>query len=363
MKKNLPGRDQPHAHSRRRFLAPFALPFLWSKSGLAPTAAAQSAAITPTRFSSPPTVLTATRDFFIRSHFDAPMLPPSSTLRLSGLVGSPFEISSAELARQPAHTVTVTTECAGNAVGGVSTATWEGVPLGTLLKRARLDSKARYIRLVGADRGSVESETSIPFARSIPVEKALHPDTLIAFRMNGTALPVDHGYPLRAIVPGWYGMDSVKWLAGIEALEHADTSYFMTHTYVATRLKTIVGSDQWPVREMRVKSIVLEPHDGAVITPGLFTIRGVAWAGVNRIARVEVSSDAGKTWAAAILDNDVRPYTWVLWSCPREVPRGAYTIVVRATDDKGNAQPAARDNLRIDSYELNWYHTIHCEGR
>lgn len=356
--------DQPLKQSRRTFLAPLAFGFLWSKTALVQPAAAQDTGIKPSRFSTPETLLTPTGEFFIRSHFSAPKLSQASVLRVSGLVRSPFEISCTDLARQATRAVTVTTECAGNAVGGVSTAHWEGVPLATLLKRAALGPKVKYIRLVGADRGVVESGTAspIPFARSIPLEKALDPDTLAAFRMNSAALPVEHGYPLRAIVPGWYGMDSVKWLAGIEALEHPDTSYFMTHTYIATRLQVVVGSDQWPITRMRVKSLVVDPHDGAVVARGLVTIRGMAWAGVNRIARVEVSTDGGKNWALVTLDKDIRPYTWVLWSYPWEARMpGVYTILVRATDDHGNAQPAARDNLRVDNYELNWYHTVHCE--
>ena len=363
---NFEWRAHEHLRSltRRGLLAPFVVPFLWSKSRLVPPAAPQNAAITPTRFSLPQALLTPADEYFVRNHFSVPKLPPSSALRISGLVHSPFEISPADLARQPVRKVTVTTECAGNAVGGVSTADWEGVPLAALLKRAGLNSKVKFIRLVGADRGTVESETSIPFARSIPLEKALHPDTIVAFRMNRAAIPVEHGYPLRAIVPGWYGMDSVKWLAGIEALDHADTGYFMTHVYIATRLQTVVGSDQWPVRHMRVKSLVIDPHDGASVAPGLVTIRGVAWAGENRIAQVELTTDGGKSWAPVILGSDIRPYTWVLWSYPWEAQtRGVFTLSVRATDDRGNVQPPARDNLRIDNYELNWYHTIHCEVR
>ena len=350
--------------TRRGVFAPFVAPFLWSRSRFVPPAAPQNAAITPTRFSTPQALLTPADEYFVRNHFDVPKLPASSALRVSGLVHSPFAISPADLGHLPAHSVTVTTECAGNAVGGVSTADWEGVPLAALLKRAGLDSKVKFIRLVGADRGNVESEISIPFARSIPLEKALHPDTIVAFRMNGAAIPTEHGYPMRAIVPGWYGMDSVKWLVGIEALDHADTGYFMTHVYIATRLQTVVGSDQWPVRHMRVKSLVLDPRDGASVAPGLVTIRGLAWAGENRIAQVELTTDGGKSWTPVILSNDIRPYTWVLWSYPWEAQtRGVFTLSVRATDDRGNVQPPARDNLRIDNYELNWYHTIHCEVR
>src|SRR5207249_1230031 len=147
-------------------------------------------------------------------------------------------------------------ECAGNAVGsgGVSTATWKGVSLGTLLEEAGIGPGVRYIQLVGADRGTEHSSHApISFARSIPLAKAMHPDTLLALRMNGATLPVEHGYPLRAIVPGWYGMDSVKWLVHIEALDHEDESFFMTQRYMAVRLQT-VGSQQDPLTRMRVKS-------------------------------------------------------------------------------------------------------------
>ena len=328
-------------------------------------AAAQvgDAEIRETPLSSFQTLLTPTGEFFVRNHFTAPNLTEDGRLRVAGRVRLPFETSYADIARLGSRTITVTLECAGSGLGGVSTTTWEGVPLATLLKRAGLGPGTKYVRLVGADRGVKESEEAIPFARSIPIEKAMHPDTIVAFRMNGGPLPVEHGYPCRAIVPGWYGMDSVKWLARIEALDHADTSYFMTQRYVAVRLAT-VGSDQHPVTAMRVKSLIVEPRSIDAVAPGPVTVRGVAWAGENQIAQVEVSTDAGKSWSLASLDRDIRPYTWVLWTYAWE-PRtpGSYIIVARATDDRGNAQPPARDHLRIDTYELNWYHSVRCEVR
>jgi DMSO/TMAO reductase YedYZ molybdopterin-dependent catalytic subunit len=260
----------------------------------------------------------------------------------------------------------VTLECAGNGVGsgGVSTATWTGIPLATLLEQAGLSRAVRYIRLVGADRGvEAPSRVLLAFARSVPLEKALHPDTLVAFQMNGSDLSPEHGYPLRAIVPGWYGMDSIKWLTRVEALDHSDTSLFMTQRYVAVRLQA-VGSDQRPITRMRVKSLITEPREGQFLTKTPHRIRGAAWAGENRVARVEVSTDGGQEWALAKLDKDIRAYCWVLWTYPWE-PRdsGAYTIVARATDDHGNTQPASRDALRIDSYEMSWYHAVRCEVR
>ena len=307
--------------------------------------------------------MTPNEEFFVRNHFKPPKLSEIFNLRVGGSVRAPFEIAYAEIARLPARRLTATLECAGGRLGGVSTAAWEGVPLAMLLERAGLGSGVKYIRMVGADQGSEESGVAIPFGRSIPVEKALHPDTIVAFRMNGSSLPVEHGYPCRAIVPGWYGMDSVKWLVGIEVLDHADADFFMTQRYVAIR-RTALGFDRRPVTRMLLKSLIIEPLSGAVVTPGEVAIRGVAWAGENRIAQVEISTDRGRSWSPATVDKDIHPYTWVLWSFAWSVRTpGTYTMVARATDDQGNSQPSIREALRVDNYELNGCHAVRYEVR
>lgn len=354
--------------SRRAFLSPLLVGPLWRPAELWASGIPQSAdpKIKESDFSSLQTLLTPNNKFFIRNHFAPPLLSLSGKVQVTGRVRSPLEIRYADILRQPSRTLTVTLECAGNGVGfgGVSTATWTGIALETLLKQAGLSSGVKHIRLVGADRG-IEGPSNIPlsFMRSIPLEKALHPDTLLAFQMNGAPLPPEHGYPLRAIVPGWYGMDSVKWLLRIEALDHEDASFFMTQRYVAIRLQTI-GSEQFPITRMRVKSLITQPRVGEVLAPGLYTIRGAAWAGENKLAQVEVSTNGGKDWTSATLDSDALPYSWVLWKYGWEVRApGVYTVVGRATDDHGNTQPSSRDSLRIDSYELNWYQSVRCEVR
>ncbi len=354
---------------RREFLSSVALAPLWRPAALLASTFEQvgDPQIKVFGFSALQTLLTPNEGFYIRNHFAVPRLsPPEWKLHVDGRVRSPFEISYADILRQPSRTLTVTLECAGNGVGsaGVSTATWTGISLASLLKMAGLTAGVRHVRLVGADRGT-EGSPNIPlaFARSIPLEKALHPDTLLAFQMNGAPLPAAHGYPVRAIVPGWYGMDSVKWLVRIEALDHEDASFFMTQRYVSMRLQ-VVGSEQSPVTRMRVKSLITQPRGGDILVPRLYTIRGVAWAGENKVAQVEVSTDGGENWVAATLDQDVRPYTWVLWSYPWEVRApGVYEIVARATDDQGNVQAGCPDALRVDSYEMNWYHSVRCEVR
>ena len=358
--------DPPPRISRRKFLSPLALAPLWRPRSAWAFRSDQpgDSQITEAKLSSLQTLLTSSEEFFVRDHFAVPGLSPSAwKLQVTGRIRSPLEIGYADIVGQPARILTATVECAGNGVGsgGVSTATWTGISLGTLLKRAGLNSGVKAIRLVGADRGSDSpSQSPVSFMRSIPVEKALHPDTLLAYQMNGAPLGPKHGYPLRAVVPGWYGMDSVKWLTRIEALDREDTSYFMTQRYVGIRLQ-LVGSEQYPVTRIRVKSLIVEPRDGATLAPGAYTVRGTAWAGENRVTRVDLSINDGD-WTPAALDQDVRPYSWVLWSYPWEArASGVYTIVARATDDHGNPQPGCRDSLRIDGYELNACQTVRCK--
>jgi DMSO/TMAO reductase YedYZ molybdopterin-dependent catalytic subunit len=353
--------------NRREFLKPLALAAAAWPGALRAAGAEQSrdTLIRTIDFSSLRTLLTPNDKFFIRNHFAVPQLSLSGwKLRVTGQVRSALELSYAEILSRPNLEYTATLECAGNGVGsgGVSAATWIGVSLGGLLNEASLGSGVKYIRLVGADRG-VEGSSSAPlsFMRSIPVEKAMHPDTLLAFQMNGAALPAEHGYPVRAIIPGWYGMDSVKWLVRVEALEREDESFYMTERYMAIRLQTL-GSEQVPVTGMRVKSQIAQPRQGEILMPGLHMIRGAAWAGENRVAKVEVSTNGGKDWNLVDLEKDCRPYVWVLWNYPWDVRvPGTYTIVVRASDDQGNVQPSTRDSHRFDSYEQNWYHSVQCE--
>jgi len=316
-------------------------------------------------FSSLEGPLTPNEQFYIRDHFPAPALANEEwKLQLSGHVRTPLTMRYAEILRLPRHDLAVTVECAGNGVGegGVSTANWTGIALRPLLERAGLLPGVKHIRLVGADRGSVGSSSgAVPYSRSLPLEKALHPDTILAYGMNGSPLPREHGHPLRAMVPGWYGMDSVKWLVQMEALKASDKGYFMTQAYIATRLQTI-GSEQRPVTRMHVKSQIACPRNDEVISPGPYRVRGAAWAGENPVAKVEVSTDGGGTWADASLKTEARPYVWTLWEY-RWVPGtpGIYTLLARATDNQGGTQSNSRDSLRMDSYEQNFYHSVRCQ--
>jgi DMSO/TMAO reductase YedYZ molybdopterin-dependent catalytic subunit len=359
----------PRKLSRREFLAPpLVVPF-WRPAAFRAMGLGQSgdALLREFGISKLTPFPTPNEGFFVRNHFAVPQLAVKEwKLRVMGAVGSPRELDHDQLLELASRELAVTLECAGNGVGtgGVSTATWTGTPLAALLRQANLGRGVKHIRLVGADRGIENTgEPAETFARSIPLEKALHPDTLLAFHMNGVPLPPEHGFPVRAIVPGWYGMDSVKWLTRIEALERADTSFYMTQRYVAIRLE-VIGSDQSPVTRIQVKSMISQPAQGEILPLGPYTTRGAAWAGENNVAQVEVSTDGGENWNAASLEGNPRPYCWRLWNYRWLIAaRGTYALSVRATDDQGNAQPATRDSRRLDSYELNWRHSIRCEAR
>jgi len=229
----------------------------------------------------------------------------------------------------------------------VSHAEWTGVSLGDLLRQANPAPEAQFVRLAGLDG----------FSRTIPLEKARHADTLIVHMMNGERLPEKHGFPLRAIIPGWYGMDSVKWLNRIELL--AGSGGGLTGEYQRTVRSLLAPRQTGPVTAMNVKAMFSRPIDGAVLVGRKFTVRGAAWAGENRVRSVEVSADGGKTWAAAQLGSDPLRYAWVPWSFEWKIPGpGPRELTVRATDDTGRTQPAERPRERADNYELNGYQSV-----
>jgi DMSO/TMAO reductase YedYZ molybdopterin-dependent catalytic subunit len=272
--------------------------------------------------------------FFIRHHSAIPtVVPENCTLSIGGEVAAPYELHYQEL--KPARHLAATIECAENPVGGglVGNADWTGIELRALLERAQPRPSARYVRLRGADG----------YERTIPLSKAAH--SLIAHRMNGDELAAPHGGPLRAVVPGWYGMDSVKWLRNVELVgKNSDQTY----------LRQSERKPAEPVTAMLVKAAFARPLDGAVISGRWFLVRGAAWAGEDKIGAVEFSSDGGRSWKTARILDAAQPYAWVRWESEWTIEaQGDYELVVRASDDGGRAQPAARDSGRLDAYEQN----------
>jgi DMSO/TMAO reductase YedYZ molybdopterin-dependent catalytic subunit len=310
--------------------------------------------------------------FYVRSHFATPTVEAKSwRLKVEGAVERPLELSYEELTKIPSRTLTATLECAGNgrvfltpAVGGVQwsqgavgNAEWGGVPLAAILDKAGLKNKAVEVILEGADSGQINSDPKSPgvihFARSLPVEKARSDSVLLAHKMNGEDLPIDHGHPVRAIVGGWYGMASVKWLTRIVVTDRPFQGFFqaLDYAYFVRRdgLPALT-----PITTIQPKAVLARPGADEVIPAGKpFHLFGAAWAGERPIAKVEISLDGGKSWAGTKLLGDAKALQWVLWEYPWEKPeRGTASIVARATDDMGNTQPATRDPDRRN-YMIN----------
>jgi DMSO/TMAO reductase YedYZ molybdopterin-dependent catalytic subunit len=303
--------------------------------------------------------LTPTPHFFVRNHMHEPSTMDADTWRLSisGEVDNPLSLSLAELARIAPHTVTNTLECAGNGRafqnphvpgvqwqrGAVGTARFRGPRLHDLLQRAGVKATGKHVMFRGLD----EIPGKVPaFIRSIPIEKATDADTLVAIRMNDSPLTRHHGFPARALVPGWIGAASCKWLTEIKVLDKEFEGNFMKPGYRMPNHPVSAGAeinpdDTHPITALDVKSIIARPSDGSSVKSREVRIQGVAWAGEANIVHVEVSTDSGATWAPAHLGSEHARYAWRLWDYVWTASKaGEYTIMSRATDDRGRTQPA-----------------------
>lgn len=300
--------------------------------------------------------------FYVRNHFQIPKLHPDGyRLSVSGCVDRRLDLSLRDLRNMPAQTMVVTLECAGNGrtlfdpavpgekwdLGAVSTAEWTGVPLVELLDRAGVRPDAREILFRGADSGEVEGRPSaIPFERSLAVPDARQGGALLAYAMNGEPLPVQHGYPLRVIVPDWYAVASVKWLKEIEVLDHPFVGHYQTekYQYEWERGGHIVRE---PVTLQRVRALITEPSPGQEHPRGDLAVRGVAWSGAGPVARVEVSVN-GEAWQDARLIGERQRYRWQWWELiTRAHDVGALSVRARATDVAGRTQPDVAEWNRL----------------
>ena len=318
--------------------------------------------------------ITPTELFYIRSHFPAPRLDREAyRLRIDGAVRNAFSLSYQELRYMPSETRVAVLECAGNSrvflvpqvngaqweLGAVGNAEWTGVPLAALLERAGLSDDAREIVIEGADQGLPKEKPTPPgaisYARSLPRDKAIQREVLIAYQMNGADLPLDHGYPVRAIVPGHYGMASVKWLTRIHAVREPFQGYWQTSDYGYWDYQ---AGD--PVRralgEARLKSEIARPTVYETIEPNqLYTVRGAAWAGETEVTEIEVSTDGGQVWAAAEFIDPAQRHTWRRWKFNWITPKtpGQYTLLARAKDATGATQPEKHDK-NYGTYVINY---------
>lgn len=303
--------------------------------------------------------ITPVPHFFVRNHMHEPSTLDAEDWRVSigGEVGKPLSLSLADLQKLPLHSVVNTLECGGNGRafqrpqvpgvqwqrGGVGTARFSGPRLRDVLQTAGVKVTGKHVMFHGLDEvpGKVP-----PFIRSIPIEKALDADTLIAIHMNGAPLTKHHGFPARAVVPGWIGAASCKWLSEIKVLDKEFDGNFMNPAYRLPNQPVKPGDAVKPeethaITALEVKSVIASPAEGVVVKGGRLQIRGAAWGGEAEVARVEISTDGGATWSAAQLSAEKARYAWRLWTYSwRPAKSGDYVIMSRASDSRGRTQPA-----------------------
>ncbi len=294
--------------------------------------------------------LTPTEDFFVIAHMGiARMAADSWALRIEGAVARPRILSYVNLTAMPARPLTAVHECYGNPVEPevptrrVAHVTWLGVPLRDVLEPAGLRPEARCVWLEGADHGTFANVHSERYIKDLPLDKALDLDTLLAYAVNGAPLSAEHGFPVRVVAPGFFGTNSVKWLTRIYVSDRRPESLYTTRLY--NREVPVGGTtERRPVRELDVHSVIVEPGEGDALASGARSVCGWGWS-IHEVARVEVSTDGGTTWADARLEPRQARYAWQRFTLDWPVPAaGTYRLCCRATDCRGRGQPASGRN-------------------
>jgi len=333
-------------------------------------------------FSTLDSFITLTKLFYVRTHFPIPAIDRDEWwLHVEGEVEKPFEIDYEELLELESLTTPVTLECAGNnrnflepkvkgvqwALGAVGTAEWTGVPLSILLDRADVKPDAREVILEGADGGALEEPKrpsgKVQFARSIPLAKARE-DVLLAYKMNGNDLPPQHGFPLRAIVPGWYAMASIKWLQRIIVTDRPFSGYYQTLDYAFWKRRGDIA-ELAPLTEMQIKAEIAKPAQGETVpSDSNVRVHGAAWTSDGEITKVELSTDGGASWKEVSLIDQAIPNAWRLWEFEWRTPSkpGKQTLVARAIDSRGRTQPVEHNPDR-GTYMINHLLPISVEVR
>jgi len=301
--------------------------------------------------------LTPTDVFFVRQHLPRPVIEEAGyRIAVGGRVAREIQLSLDELRRLPQHKIPAVLECTGNGRGfyqprvpgiqwgrgAVGNAEWSGPRLADVLKLVQADLSAAYITVNGADVGVAKTPD---FIRSLPMRKAVDPNTLLAMNMNGERLPELHGFPLRLIVPGWDGTSWVKWVNSLTISNDPDKGFFMDPAYRFPKHpgppgQAVDRADLEVIEGMPVKSYITGHSDGDKIPLAATTLRGMAWAGEEHVTNVDISTDGGSTWTAATLSKESLSYTWRLWTAQwRPTQPGYYTVMSRATDSAGRVQP------------------------
>lgn len=303
------------------------------------------------------TWLTPNDVFFVRQHIPRPVINADTfRLTLDGRVEKNVVLALADIQKLPQYTVAATLECTGDGRGffrprvpgiqwmrgAIGNAEWIGPRLSDVLKLAGADLNAPYVTVNGADTGVAKTPD---FIRSFPMHKALHPATLLGLKMNGQTLPDLHGFPFRLIVPGWDGTSWVKWVTNLTVAAEPNNGFFMNPGYRFPKYAVAPGMSANPaelevIEGMPVKSYITSVSDEDKIPLKPTVLSGIAWAGEQRITKVDVSTDSGSTWQAAKLSRQDLPFAWRLWNLDWTPPHpGYYTVMSRATDSSGRVQP------------------------
>ncbi len=294
---------------------------------------------------------------YLLVHYDIPAADEASwRLSVDGLVAAPLSLDLAEIRARPRVTLPVTIECAGNGrarlnprpvsqpwlVEAVGTAAWTGTSLAPLLREAGVDESAVDVVFTGADHG-VERGVEQDYQRALPLAEALSEGPLLVYEMNGWPLPVQHGFPLRLVIPGWYGMAQVKWLERITVLGSTFDGF---QNAVAYRVKSTSEETGEPVTRIRPRALMIPPGHpdfmsrARFVDVGRHELAGRAWSGLAPVTRVEISTDAGATWQDARLEPPLGEWAWCRWTAEWTVTEpGRYELLTRATDASGAVQP------------------------
>jgi sulfite oxidase len=313
--------------------------------------------------------ITAQRDLYVRNHGNIPQLDGTRhRLRVEGRVGTPLDLSMAELReRFPPRTVTAVMQCAGNrradmrqvrpvsghpwAAGAIGNALWTGVALSDVLRAAGApDDPSLHVAFSACDEVMMEDAGRFTYGASIPMTKAMAPEVLLAFAMNGEPLAPEHGFPIRVVVPGFAGVRSPKWLAGITVQDTPSGNHMQQRDYKLVPPEATQETVDWTkgvtINDMPLNAAICEPAPFSRLKAGRTTLRGYAIATGRDVARVDVSIDGGRRWSQAVLEHDpALRWSWTFWHATLDLPPGDHELAVRAWDSAGQTQPARTDDV------------------
>jgi sulfite oxidase len=329
----------------------------------------------------PDQLVTPVGHFFTRSHAPIPQIDPATwQLEVGGLVEHPRGFSFEELVALPQRQVDATLVCAGlrreeflslGPLPGelpwgpepISTGRWSGVALRDLLRAVGPTGRARHVEFIGLDQVDRQG-LRFGFGASIDLTKALSDEVLLASELNGARLSPEHGFPVRALVPGWIGARSVKWLGRITVLEEPSTNYFQSKAYRFQRKAKPRNprdvSAGVALSEVPLNAVILSPTPDQTVRAGRVQVRGWAMgSGGRKVTAVELSSNAGQDWSQARITVEGTAWTWTFWEAAMELPPGRHILAVKATDAAGTTQPATvAETWNVKGYSNNAWHRL-----